>query len=49
MNEEDKDNIINKEEPEKVDNNQPEGDSSTPDVEKIIIDSRMTNKLKINF
>ncbi len=34
MNEEDKDNIINKEEPEKVDNNQPEGDSSTPDVEK---------------
>ena len=34
MNEEDKDNIIDKEEPEKVDNNQPEGDSSTSDVEK---------------
>ena len=34
MNEEDKDNIINKEEPEKDDNNQPEGDPSTSDVEK---------------
>ena len=34
MNEEDKDNIINKEEAEKDDNNQPEGDPSSSDVEK---------------
>ena len=34
MNDEDKNNNINKEEPEKDDNNQPEGDPSSSDVEK---------------